>query len=138
MSEYTTDLSLLNEGDVIDGARTLHVTGRSETLVHLSDVRDGRTFALRLDGSDQGSWRFKMVKKAKRQFKVGDKLTGQELNDNPWRRGTVIVSLTGFAFLLKADGEWISPDAHGDESFTFSEMIGPAFESYEYTLLHIG
>lgn len=104
------NLSGVGVGDVLVSTRTLKVTDRKGKFVYLEDVNSGYPFRL-IDGKDHGSWKFQIVEKGKRKYKIGDRISGNEVRDHMWKRGTVIRRVSdAFAYdafyVLLTNGAW--------------------------------
>lgn len=100
------NLSGVGIGDVLVSTRTLKVTDRKGKFVYLEDVNSGYPFRL-IDGKDQGSWKFQIVEKGKRKYKIGDRISGNEVRDHMWKRGTVIRWVSDATlYVLLTNGTW--------------------------------
>lgn len=116
----------LGLGDVVQSRRTYRVTSRgpgdldtwTEPYVKLADVQSGARFTLRPDDLDS-SIRIELVKKAKREYKVGDVLSSDEHKAHMWRRGSVVdlANVPGNLFVLFEDGKWYQVDAPGLDGY---------------------
>lgn len=109
MSVTKEQLAKLNPGDIIQAQRTLKVVGPEDKfgqwVLRVEDVSNGEGFTIHPDWEKDTTYRVSVVKKAKRQFKEGDTITGRELKDHMWKRGTVVA--THFAaWRLTKDGTW--------------------------------
>lgn len=71
------------------------------------------------------------VVKAKRKVREGDVLTGDEVADRRWKRGSVLRGSHGRHLMLSEDGTWRRED---DRWFTFDNFRGSLFK---YTVIHI-
>lgn len=135
MSVTQKQLDRLSVGDVIEATRTVRVVRRrGDGTIDLQDVHNEDDVDLYLDPDTDldSSLRISMVKKAKRQFKEGDTITGRELKDHMWKRGTVIAAVGNPSYenVLHADGEW--HNIEHNRSFSFDDFL--RFPDIEYTI----
>lgn len=128
MSKTAKTLKTLKAGDIVKATVTLRAK---------SDGVDGEGFATFVDVQDYdqqwelaggGSLQIEMVKRVSRRpkqrqdFKPGDIISGQTVNDVMWRRGTILghVYQDRGRWVLHYDGLWHSLD-YGC-SFEFREF----------------
>lgn len=125
----------LRKGDIIKSTRTMEVVatgGEFRDGVTLRDVTSLQRFFVG-HGSDQGSWRFEMVKKAApKRPKVGDVIDGKILNATQWKRGTVLRLVGHYAhmnrfYMLNEQGEWYGSRA-ANNGIPFSAWLVQGYE----------
>jgi len=130
------DLRTVVPGDIIEQVWTyevLDVYGSDAHRVVVKDVaRSG--YVTSLSAVVNGS-RYRMVKRAVRPApKAGDILTGQQIQDRQWKRGTVIQCQNGAnspsPLFLQSDGFWVDEDG---ESYAFDDLNPDA----NFKLLHV-
>lgn len=127
-------------GDIVEYRRTVRVAASKCSEVYFTDVQSGR--ALRVDHPDStGSLQISMIQKAAKPHpKPGDVITGKQVKETHWKRGTVLLK-KGFTFLLLASGEW---QTAGSDSFWLNDdldddlvlQFGSLQNSAEFTVLH--
>lgn len=130
------NLSGLGIGDVLVGSRTLKVTDRVGGRVYFEDVDSGHRFTLN-DGEEKGTWAFSVIQKAKRKYKVGDRISGNEVREHQWKRNTTLLWVgddgnDGGIYVLRSDGIWAMSDVEWEDTDTlnFNDFGGdkPSFE----------
>lgn len=130
------NLKSLRKGDIIKGHRTMKVLDKIGARTILADVQSEQKFSIETDGSTAGSWHFEMVKKAAPQ--VGDVVTGAEVRDLPFMRGTVLIGVVnGHTLVLTSDGDWFSPAKYENRAFEVDEYISALHANYLYRILHL-
>lgn len=96
------------KGDLVKLTRTLRVHNTDgEGNLYGRDEKSGIRFEV-LKG---GSLKLELLHRSKPKPRVGDVLTGPEVRETQWKRGTVlsnIMSTRTSAFILTADGDWVN------------------------------
>jgi len=78
--------------------------------------------------------RAKPPKPPRRKYKVGDTLSGVELRETMWKRGTVITDGGSVAFLLNAEGMWQDSEG-GNDPLSFGNL--DAGYDWQYTIARL-
>ncbi len=99
-------------GDIVQTHRTHKVVRTGVGGIELHDVKAAQQFYVSAD-ADHGTLHIEMVKKAiKPKPKMGDIITGRQLNDIWWKRGAVVrwsgESGVSYVYILQANGTWDS------------------------------
>lgn len=135
-------LRSLGVGDVVDVIQTFRVVDKTDEFIAFDDVQESAYApSLLLSFNNQlGSVRIGIVKKAaKPKPKVGDVLSGAEIREHQWKRGTMISCVPhspDHAIVLFADGDLHgvgSIDGFGSEPFGFDELDPDA----DFTILYL-
>lgn len=132
----TLDLRTVKPGDVVEYRQTYRVAGVTGLHVRLCDVQNDiflRTEFVGLDHRDSG--RYILVSKAPVPAPVaGDILTGYQVRERMWKRGTVIQCVEGADFpsplFLQGAGIWTDTEAF---DYEFEDLNDEA----HFKLLHV-
>ena len=122
------------EGDIVQMRRTGKVVRVADGYVEMKDVQSGHRFGVS-DAQAASSVRLEMVKRAARpRPKQGDVITGQQVQDIPWKRGTIFRLVTfddgtpverpRAGLVLREDGKLhaLDNETAGLDVFEFSDL----------------
>ncbi|MGZ4556814.1 MAG: hypothetical protein ACXVXZ_13905 [Mycobacteriaceae bacterium] len=97
-------------GDIVKLTRHIEVDSIDDRYIFGRDAKSDQSVGIHY-GPDSSA-QLEVVKRAVRKLKVGDEVTGDEIRERQWKRGT-IVGHRDEEWVLHGDGRWYSVNEAG-------------------------
>ena len=113
---------------------TVRLLELSAMQIKVQNVVDNIEYGVEVDALLNGAVKVDMVKRSVRKY-LGSVLSGQEIHDTQWRRGTTFRSVRkpSWTLVLDSDGRLYAPAA--SFHYEFAELLAPGVTDFEIVYL---